>query len=101
MPPKSNWAVALDTGPYRMGRCTAPHTFTFGGLRTDARARVLTQNGEPVAGLYAVGENAGLYYSRYPGATSVLRALTFGRMARGGDRPGIGHQRVSSPSTRP
>lgn len=61
--------------------CAFTFTFTFGGLRTDARARVLTQNGEPVAGLYAVGENAGLYYSRYPGATSVLRALTFGRMA--------------------
>ncbi|KOV63589.1 hypothetical protein ADK64_20285 [Streptomyces sp. MMG1121] len=81
VPPKSNWAVELDTGPYMAWPVHCAITFTFGGLRTDARSRVLTERGRPIEGLYAVGETAGLYYSRYPGATSVLRALTFGRTA--------------------
>ncbi|MER7151358.1 FAD-binding protein [Streptomyces lydicus] len=81
VPPKSNWAVELDTGPYMAWPVHCAITFTFGGLRTDTRSRVLTEQGEPVQGLYAIGETAGLYYSRYPGATSVLRALTFGRLA--------------------
>ncbi|NDZ81639.1 FAD-binding protein [Streptomyces sp. SID10853] len=59
-------------------RCGRPRD---GGLRTDARSRVLTPAGTPVDGLYAVGETAGLSYSRCPGATPVLRALTFGRFA--------------------
>jgi uncharacterized protein len=32
---------------------------TLGGLETDLQARVLGQNGQPIAGLYAVGEAAG------------------------------------------
>jgi tricarballylate dehydrogenase len=81
VPPKSNWAVPLDTPPFMAWPVHCAITFTFGGVRTDAHARVLTEKGEPIAGLYAVGETAGLYYSRYPEATSVLRALTFGRTA--------------------
>ncbi|MGV4987007.1 FAD-dependent oxidoreductase [Streptomyces sp. NRAIS4] len=81
VPQKSNWAVPLDSAPFMAWPVHCAITFTFGGVRTDARSRVLTEKGEPIAGLYAIGETAGLYYSRYPGATSVLRALTFGRMA--------------------
>ncbi|WP_051830834.1 FAD-dependent oxidoreductase [Streptomyces violens] len=81
VPPKSNWARELDTAPYMAWPVHCAITFTFGGVRTDARSRVLTEGGEPIEGLYAIGETAGLYYSRYPGATSVLRALTFGRLA--------------------
>ncbi|GAB7035435.1 FAD-binding protein [Streptomyces sp. NPDC021749] len=81
VPPKSNWARRLDTAPFMAWPVHCAITFTFGGLRTDVRSRVLTDEGEPLAGLYAVGETAGLYYGSYPGATSVLRALTFGRLA--------------------
>jgi tricarballylate dehydrogenase len=56
-------------------------TFTFGGIKTDSQARVLTPRGMPIAGLYAAGEVAGLYYHGYPAGTSVLRAATFGRIA--------------------
>ena len=38
-------------------------------------------NGVPVPGLYAAGEMTGLCYHEYPPATSVLRSLTFGRIA--------------------
>jgi tricarballylate dehydrogenase len=32
-------------------------------------------------GLYAAGETVGIYYGKYPGATSVLRGAVFGRRA--------------------
>ena len=33
----------------------------------------------PIPGLYAAGEITGLYYGKYPGGTSVLRGLVFGK----------------------
>jgi tricarballylate dehydrogenase len=80
-PPKSNWAYRLDTPPYFAYPLTAAITFTYGGLRTDSHARVLSTNGVPIPGLYAAGEIVGLYYHEYQGGTSVLKALTFGRLA--------------------
>ena len=56
-------------------------TFTYGGLKTDLQARVLSTHGAPVPGLYCSGELSGLFYHEYPPATSVLRSLTFGRIA--------------------
>ncbi|SHN15609.1 FAD-binding protein [Cryptosporangium aurantiacum] len=80
-PPKSNWARPIDEPPYVAWPVTCAITFTFGGVRTDADSRVLRVDGEPIEGLYAVGELAGIYHHKYPGATSVLRALVFGRIA--------------------
>lgn len=54
---------------------------TWGGLATDTRARVITTGGSPIPGLYAAGEIVGFYYHRYVGGTSVLRAVTFGKIA--------------------
>ena len=54
--------------------------YTFGGLATDARARVLA-DGAPIPGLYAAGEITGHFYGTAPNAVSVLRALVFGRIA--------------------
>lgn len=80
-PPKSNWATPLDTGPFIGIPLTAAICFTYGGLRTDTNARVVTPTGVPIPGLYAAGEITGLFYHEYPPATSVLRSLTFGRLA--------------------
>jgi tricarballylate dehydrogenase len=80
-PPKSNWAFPLESPPYIAYPLTCAITFTFGGLRTDSRARVLTPGGTAIPGLYAAGEVTGLYYHAYPVGTSVLRAITFGRLA--------------------
>ncbi|NJC71398.1 FAD-binding protein [Planosporangium thailandense] len=79
-PPKSNWARPIDEPPFVAWPVTCAITFTFGGLRTDADARVIGADGAPIPGLYAVGETAGIYHHKYPGATSVLRALVFGRL---------------------
>ncbi|HEX3837796.1 MAG TPA: FAD-binding protein [Steroidobacteraceae bacterium] len=80
-PPKSNWAMPIQHGPFIGYPLTCAITFTFGGIRSDARARVVRKDGTPVVGLYAAGEVTGLYYNEYPAGTSVLRALTFGRIA--------------------
>jgi tricarballylate dehydrogenase len=80
-PPKSNWATPIRNGPFIGYPLTCAITFTFGGIRSDARARVLRRDGTPIPGLYAAGEVTGLYYQEYPAGTSVLRALTFGRIA--------------------
>jgi tricarballylate dehydrogenase len=60
---------------------TSAICFTYGGIRTDLDARVVTANGVPLPGLYAAGEIVGLFYHEYPAGTSVLRSLTFGRIA--------------------
>lgn len=80
-PPKSNWATPIREAPFIGYPLTCAITFTFGGIRSDARARVVRHDGTPIAGLYAAGEVTGLYYKEYPAGTSVLRALTFGRIA--------------------
>ena len=81
VPPKSNWAFPIDRAPFFAYPLTAAITFTYGGIKTDTSARVLTGNGAPIPGLYAAGEIAGLFYHEYPSATSVLRSITFGRIA--------------------
>jgi tricarballylate dehydrogenase len=80
-PAKSNWAFPLVRPPYIAFPLTCAITFTFGGVRTDSSARVLTPSGTIIPGLYAAGEVTGLYYHRYPPGTSVLRSATFGRIA--------------------
>ncbi len=80
-PPKSNWATPIVHGPFIGYPLTCAITFTFGGIRSDARARVVRRDGSPIEGLYAAGEVTGVYYGAYPAGTSVLRALTFGRIA--------------------
>lgn len=80
-PPKSNWAYPLAKPPYFAYPLTTAICFTYGGLRTDTQARVLASNGAPIPGLYAAGEIVGLFYHEYPAGTSVLRSLSFGRIA--------------------
>jgi len=80
-PPKSNWATPIANGPFIGYPLTTAITFTFGGIRSDSRARVLRKDGSAIPGLFAAGEVTGLYYKEYPAGTSVLRALTFGRIA--------------------
>lgn len=80
-PPKSNWATPIAQGPFIGYPLTCAITFTFGGIRSDPMGRVVRGDGSPIPGLYAAGEVTGLYYNEYPAGTSVLRALTFGRIA--------------------
>ena len=80
-PPKSNWARALDKPLYQAYPVISSNVLTFGGLKVNARAQVLNQDGVAMRGLYAAGEVVGLYYKTYTGATSVLKGAVFGRLA--------------------
>jgi tricarballylate dehydrogenase len=80
-PKKSNYAVALDTPPYHAYPIISSNTFTFGGVKVNTNAQVVNKDGGLIKGLYAAGETVGLYYGKYPGATSVLRGAVFGRRA--------------------
>src|SRR5205823_11952185 len=83
-PPKSNWALPLDTPHYEGYAVTCGITFTFGGLRIDERARVLDTEGHAIAGLFAAGEIVGgLFYFNYPGGAGLMAGAVFGRRAGG------------------
>ena len=82
-PPKSNWANALDTPPYEAYNTTCGITFTFGGLRVDAKtAQVLDLGFQPIAGLYTAGEMVGgFFYFNYPAGTGLVSGAVIGRIA--------------------
>jgi tricarballylate dehydrogenase len=81
-PPKSNWALPLDSPPFFGFAVTCGITFTFGGLRIDKDGRVLDRAGHPMEGLYAAGELAGgLFYHNYPGGSGLTSGTVFGRRA--------------------
>lgn len=65
--------------------------YTFGGLATDERTRVL-RGGTAIPGLFAAGEITGNFYATAPNAVSVLRAFVFGRIA--------GHEAVAGLAAR-
>ncbi|MCH8815982.1 MAG: FAD-binding protein, partial [Chloroflexi bacterium] len=81
-PPKSNWAQPLDTPPYVGYAVTCGITFTYGGLRINADAQVLAEDGHPISRLYAAGELVGgIYYGNYAGGTGLMAGAVFGRIA--------------------
>src|SRR6266700_864547 len=79
-PPKSNWARAIAIPPFLAYPLVGSIAYTFGGLATDAQARVL-RDGAPIPSLYAAGEITGHFHGTAPNAVSVLRAFVFGRIA--------------------
>lgn len=80
-PRKSNWARPLLRPPYFGYPVISAINFTFGGLKTDPSGRAVDNDGNIVAGLFAAGETMGIYHRNYTGATSVLRAIVFGKAA--------------------
>ena len=81
-PPKSNWALPIDTPPFLGYAVTCGITFTFGGLKINGRAQVQDYEGNPVPGLYAAGEMVGgLFYHNYPGGSGLMAGAVFGKIA--------------------
>ena len=79
---KSNWANTLDTPPFEAYAVTCGITFTFGGLKIDNHARVISSDGEPIPGLYAAGELVGgIFWFNYPGGSGLTNGAVFGRIA--------------------
>jgi tricarballylate dehydrogenase len=80
-PPKSNWSLPIDRGPFMAYPIISANVFTFGGLKVNPNGQVVDTDGYPMPNLYAAGEVIGMYYTNYAGATSVLKGLVFGRLA--------------------
>jgi tricarballylate dehydrogenase len=81
VPPKSNWSLPIDKGPFIAYPIISSNVFTFGGLKVSTEGQVLDTDGHPISNLYAAGEVIGMYYTNYTGATSVLKGLVFGRLS--------------------
>ena len=79
---KSNWANTIDTPPFEAYAVTCGITFTFGGLRINTDAHVISTDGDPIPGLFAAGEVVGgIFYFNYPGGTGLTNGSVFGRIA--------------------
>ena len=78
--PRRAKANPVTTPPFYALGVTTAITFTLGGLRTDADARVLDRAGQPIPGLYAAGVDAGgIHNEQYAGGLCL--GLVFGRRA--------------------
>ena len=79
-PPKTNWALPLDTPPYEGYAVTCGITFTFGGLRIDRRAQVMDTTDNPIPGLYAAERSsAASSTTTTPAARASCRARSSAR----------------------
>src|SRR5439155_11266813 len=80
--PKSNWANTIDTPPFEAYAVTCGITFSFGGLKINTDAQVMSSDGEPIPGLYAAGELVGgVFWFNYPGGSGLTNGAVFGRIA--------------------
>ncbi|TDL17823.1 FAD/NAD(P)-binding domain-containing protein [Rickenella mellea] len=83
-PPKSNWALAIDSHPFTAVKVACGITFTFGGVAIDPHtAGVISEKThKPIKGLYCTGEMVGgLFYGNYPGGSGLTAGAVFGRKA--------------------
>jgi succinate dehydrogenase/fumarate reductase flavoprotein subunit len=73
----------IQAGPFYAIKVVVGEIGTFAGLAADANCRVLTQDKQPVQGLFVVGNDAAsIMGGNYPGAGITLGpALTFGYVA--------------------
>jgi succinate dehydrogenase/fumarate reductase flavoprotein subunit len=73
----------IKDGPYYAIKMVIGDLGTYAGIKTDARARALDGDGQPITGLYAAGNDmASIMGGNYPGAGITLGpALTFGYIA--------------------
>ncbi len=73
----------LEEAPFYAVKLVIGDLGTFAGLRCDDQARVLDDDGKPIAGLYAAGNDAAsIMGGNYPGGGITLGpALTFGYIA--------------------
>lgn len=80
--PKTNWARPLDTPPYYGYQLRPGVTFTYLGLKVDARAQVHTADG-PIRNLWAAGEiMAGSILGQgYLAGFGMTIGTVFGRIA--------------------
>jgi predicted oxidoreductase len=89
---------AFDTPPYYAVQIFPLARKNFGGVKTDLQCRVLDKHFEPISGLYAAGEVAGMAGGHINGragleGTMLGPALFSGRVAGGWAAHAAGHGR--------
>lgn len=82
-PPKSHWAVPIETPPFYGYPLRPGITFTYLGLAVDATARVQLSSGAGVPNLFAAGEimSGNVLSSGYLGGFGLTIGTVFGRIA--------------------
>lgn len=81
-PPKSNWALKIEQGPFYAYPVTCGVTFSFGGLHVNTNGEVLGKGGQAIEGLFAAGEMiGGIFYDNYPGGSGLMSGAVFGKIA--------------------
>ena len=82
-PPKTHWARRIERPPFYAYPLRPGITFTYMGVPVDARARVLSESGEPLPGVFAAGEvMAGTILGRgYLAGFGLTVGTVFGRTA--------------------
>ncbi len=82
-PPKTHWAIPLDTPPFRAYPLRPGITFTYHGVTVDERARVIMEDGRPSRNIFAAGEiMAGNILGKgYLAGFGMTIGTVFGRIA--------------------
>ncbi len=81
-PPKSNWALRIEKGPFYVFPVTCGITFSFGGVHANSMGEVLDENREAINGLFVAGEMiGGIFYGNYPGGSGLMSGAVFGKLA--------------------
>ena len=81
-PPKSNWAIKLDSPPFVAHAVTGGITYTYGGPKIDTTAQVQDMEDNPIPGLFAAGEIVGgiLFHNSLRGG-GLMDGAVFGKLA--------------------
>ncbi|AYG05291.1 FAD-dependent tricarballylate dehydrogenase TcuA [Gryllotalpicola protaetiae] len=82
-PPKSNWALPIDTAPFYGIPLRPGITFTYLGVKVDASARVQRADGAPFDNVFAAGEimSGNILSTGYMAGFGMTIGTVWGRIA--------------------
>ena len=81
-PPKTNWALKIDSPPFVAYKVTGGITYTYGGPKIDSCARVVNMEDRPIPGLFAAGEMVGgILFHNSLRAAGLMHGAVFGKLA--------------------
>ena len=82
-PPKSHWAVPLDTPPFLAYPLRPGITFTYLGVGVNERAQIVMDDGKPAPTMYAAGEimAGNILGQGYMAGFGMTIGTVFGRIA--------------------
>ncbi|MDH2900841.1 MAG: FAD-dependent tricarballylate dehydrogenase TcuA [archaeon] len=82
-PPKSHWALKIDSPPFYAYTLRPGITFTYLGVAVDSSARILMSDGKPINNMYAAGEimAGNILTQGYLAGFGLTIGTVFGRIA--------------------